>query len=1200
MKRFKFILTTLLLAVTESASACPPGSAFDTGVDGWQPTDTSCEIVHTGDHITVRDLDSDWVWIEAGPDYFGDWSACGSVTFDILGDTNSPILFPVQLELSGPAGNILYTFAVGDVVAGQWRTLIAPLERSAWSFTDDFSALLANVTSFRIRLDLTNAAANTPGDPLEIHGIDNIRVNGRPPCELNIAVGNAVSANFGRPIMIEGTTAFIGMPAAAPAAVGAVEVWEHSNFAWQKIDTLFASDGATDDLFGGSLAFRGDLAIIGAPLDDDNGNASGSAYIFRYNGTNWIEEKKLTAAADGDANDEFGHDVAIEGDLAIVGSWIDDTAIVSSGSVYVYRFDGLDWIEEQNLVSPTPLAGDRFGNAVAISDDVIVVAASDADDAGPNSGEVHIFRHNGSSWIWEDTLAPTSIQDAQFGYDLSMDGDRFIIGARFDDGVNPRTGTAYIYAWSGSSWDLQQKLTAFDGATDDVFGNMVSIYGDLALVGSPQDDDLGDNSGSAYLYRWDGSLWIMDQKINGSDGDAGDVFSDGGAINDQFAIIGSPLAGAFNSGTAYFFRFANSTIDVMPGESIQTAIDSACFGDEIVVHPGTYVETINFNGKHITVRSTDPTDSAVVTATIIDGNGAPHVVTFDSGELQDSVLAGFTITGGNANGVSFPDDSGGGVIAHSGSNPSIVSCRFTLNTAVHGGAMAGICARLSECDFFDNSSTQSGGALEIYNRCVSIERCTFRDNSSISGGAISATGLDITDCSFIANSATNGGAIYILFDKDDDGYAIDRCRFLDNDASGDGGGLYTRLTGPQGFIDQEISNCSFTGNSAGDDGGGAFTATGFGFAVLHMQWWNCTWSQNQAEGNWSALVVEGDAVLTNCIIWNDTIQLPSTSVITHSITDEPGKGNNTSDPLFIDANGLDDIPGTEDDDLRIQLDSPALNTGDNAVISAGSLDVVGNPRITNDVVDVGAYEVLAEVEPSVDQKEIEILHPEGGTDRAMVSVAKFLNILGGPAAQVSAAIYEPALHPTATGFATFNTTLDVQTSLTPGDFWLQPTMPFSQADLDAAGIADPLAFDLVEYDAKSTAWVLAGELNVDPLGIRYEITESTSPAPAPPVGLFDFGDYGVFWNPTLGKGYVWANLDHAGDFAVGYPDVPACPADIADSSSAMPDGTVNVFDLLELLANWGTNGNGANIAAPPNDTVDVFDLLDLLSAWGNC
>lgn len=109
--------------------------------------------------------------------------------------------------------------------------------------------------------------------------------------------------------------------------------------------------------------------------------------------------------------------------------------------------------------------------------------------------------------------------------------------------------------------------------------------------------------------------------------------------------------------------------------TIQGAIADAgtVNGDEVVVAAGTYVENINFLGKAITLRSAsgDPSD------TIIDGNGNFHVVTCESGEALDTILEGFTISGGNANGGSFPNNVGGGMyIDGSSSSPTITNCIF--------------------------------------------------------------------------------------------------------------------------------------------------------------------------------------------------------------------------------------------------------------------------------------------------------------------------------------------------------------------------------------------------------------------------------------------------------------------------------------------------------------------------------------------
>ena len=106
--------------------------------------------------------------------------------------------------------------------------------------------------------------------------------------------------------------------------------------------------------------------------------------------------------------------------------------------------------------------------------------------------------------------------------------------------------------------------------------------------------------------------------------------------------------------------------------TIQAAIEVAVDGDEIIVSPGTYGENIDFLGKQITVKSTDPNDSNVVTNTIIDGGQAGCVVTFDNGEGNNSVLSGVTIRNGNSSGVYCGNCS-----------PTISNCTICENTATN-------------------------------------------------------------------------------------------------------------------------------------------------------------------------------------------------------------------------------------------------------------------------------------------------------------------------------------------------------------------------------------------------------------------------------------------------------------------------------------------------------------------------------------
>ncbi|MHC4320568.1 MAG: right-handed parallel beta-helix repeat-containing protein, partial [Planctomycetota bacterium] len=121
--------------------------------------------------------------------------------------------------------------------------------------------------------------------------------------------------------------------------------------------------------------------------------------------------------------------------------------------------------------------------------------------------------------------------------------------------------------------------------------------------------------------------------------------------------------------------------ELNPYCSIQTAIDNAVDTDEIVVAPGTYFEAINFLGKAITLRSSDGPE-----VTTIDGTGNLHVVQCVSGEGLDTVLEGFTVIGGNANGSQYPHYVGGGMY-NENSSPAVTGCTFSDNMAFFGGGM---------------------------------------------------------------------------------------------------------------------------------------------------------------------------------------------------------------------------------------------------------------------------------------------------------------------------------------------------------------------------------------------------------------------------------------------------------------------------------------------------------------------------------
>ncbi len=127
---------------------------------------------------------------------------------------------------------------------------------------------------------------------------------------------------------------------------------------------------------------------VGARCDDDNGNASGSVYIYEWSGSAWAETKII--ASDGAGGDAFGWSVSIEGDRAIVGAYADDDNGNASGSVYIYDWNGSTWVETK-VTASDGTSNDAFGESVSIADNRSIVGARYDDDKGSNSGSAYIY-----------------------------------------------------------------------------------------------------------------------------------------------------------------------------------------------------------------------------------------------------------------------------------------------------------------------------------------------------------------------------------------------------------------------------------------------------------------------------------------------------------------------------------------------------------------------------------------------------------------------------------------------------------------------------------------------------------------------------------------------------------------------------------------------------------------------------------------
>ncbi len=390
--------------------------------------------------------------------------------------------------------------------------------------------------------------------------------------------------------------------------------------------------------------------------------------------------------------------------------------------------------------------------------------------------------------------------------------------------------------------------------------------------------------------------------------------------------------------------------------NIQAAIDYSENADSIVVADGTYRgngnRDIDFKGKAITVRSENGPANCIINSQGSDSD--QHLgFYFHGGEGPDSVLDGFTITGG------YHEEAGAILCTYVSikdlrpSNPTIINCVITNNRGT--GSFAGAISCKSYCEPL-------------------ISNCVISDNIGAAAGGISYADESrpvVSNCIVRGNSGQGGGGIRT-------------------------GGAHCHGT---------ISNCLIIGNRSANWGGG-------------VEWWswggslniiNCTIVDNIGMGG--ILIGGGGDVtgtITNCIVWGNRGEGSSAQISLFEMTPEvtycdvgggwPGIGNIDADPLFVDEDGLDNVIGTADDNLRLLGGSPCLDAGNNlAVPPSLTTDLDGNPRIINGTVDMGAYEGPKQGLVVVPQS---LVVPEGGTNGFTVALG--LDPAG--TVQVSAAV----------------------------------------------------------------------------------------------------------------------------------------------------------------------------------------------------
>ncbi len=417
----------------------------------------------------------------------------------------------------------------------------------------------------------------------------------------------------------------------AVGIVAAVTSWAAGHCETAQISGL---ETVNFDSFGAATALSGDLMVVGSPGAE---GGAGAAYVFRLTGAAWAQEGRLTGA--GGSLDSLGTSVATDGSVIVIGAPNAMGAAAGTGVAVVFEFDGAAWQYRQTLSAPDGAGQDFFGHAVAISGDAIVVGAYGDDDAGSASGSAYVFNRTGESPVWtlqQKLLAPDGAAGAQFGWSVAIDGETTIVGANLDDGAALDAGAAYVFDRAGTTWSFTTKLVASDAAATSFFGQSVSLSGNAVLIGAPAADGAEADSGSAYLFRHDGTAWLEEQIITAGDGQALDNFGGAVALSGELAIIGArgEDEAANRAGAAYAFTRTEGSWTEFTKLMASDAAADDFFGASVAASQGRAVAGAIFSDG--IDENAGRVYAFVLAGEDCNGNGVPDECDIASGVESDA------------------------------------------------------------------------------------------------------------------------------------------------------------------------------------------------------------------------------------------------------------------------------------------------------------------------------------------------------------------------------------------------------------------------------------------------------------------------------------------------------------------------------------------------------------------------------------
>lgn len=439
---------------------------------------------------------------------------------------------------------------------------------------------------------------------------------------------------------------------------------------------LKASNSLVASRFGRSVAVSGDTIAVGAigelsnatgvggDQNDDNKSYSGAVYVFtRTNGV-WSQQAYIKAS-NTSTGAKFGKSVALEGDTLIVGAFEEDSESTGingnyssefdtrgSGAVYVFTRAGATWSQQAYIKASNTGGDDKFGTAVALSGDTIVVGAlgedsdamgidgSQTNDNAPRSGAVYVFTRANDIWTQQAYIKASNAGEGdQFGGAVALETDTIVVGAFGEDsdatGINgdqsnddtPGSGSAYVFTRTNGTWTQQAYIKASNTGEEHDFGWSVALSKDTLAVGAQsessnatgidgdQTNTSSTGSGAVYVFTRTNAMWSQQAYIKASNTAQGDAFGVSVALEEDTLVVGAESedsdatgvdgdqtnGSAGFSGATYMFTRINNQWNQKAYIKASNTGPADAFGKSIALSAGTlvvgaYAESSNARG----------------------------------------------------------------------------------------------------------------------------------------------------------------------------------------------------------------------------------------------------------------------------------------------------------------------------------------------------------------------------------------------------------------------------------------------------------------------------------------------------------------------------------------------------------------------------------------------------------------------------